>query len=101
MIKIYFLISNFMKNGPEAIDKAIEEGIELDGSKISEEKLKLYMKVKDLESKRERHRASDCMRTRIVRSANNYFSLNELNRELKNAGWNTLSEKEEKFFFNK
>ena len=43
-----------MKNGPEAVNRAIEKGIELDGSKISEIKLKLYTKVKDLESQRER-----------------------------------------------
>ena len=101
MIKTNLWISKFMKNGPEAIDEAINKGIELDGSKIPEEKLNLYKKVKYLESQRERHRAADCMRTRIVRSANNYFTLEELNRELKNAGWKTLNEKEEKFFFNK
>lgn len=90
-----------MKNGPEAVNRAIEKGIELDGSKISEIKLKLYNKVKDLESKRERHKAADCMRSRIVRSAHNFFTLEEINNELEKAGWNIISEKEKKFFFEK
>ena len=87
-----------MKNGPEAVNRAIEKGIELDGSKISETKLKLYNKIKELESKRERYKAADCMRTRIVRSAHNYFTLEEINKELEKAGWNSISEKEKKFF---
>ena len=74
-----------MKNGPEAVNRAIEKGIELDGSKISETKLKLYNKIKELESKRERYKAADCMRTRIVRSAHNYFTLEEINKELEKA----------------
>ena len=90
-----------MKNGPQAIDNAIKAGIELDGTKIPQIKLDLYKKIQELESNRERSRASDCMRTRIVRSANHYFSLEELNRELEKAGWGKVTDKEKRFFFEK
>lgn len=90
-----------MKNGPEDINRAIQKGVDLDGTQISSSKLDLYNKIKELESKRERYRATDCMRTRIVRSAHNYFSLNEINVELENAGWHLVTEKERKFFFEK
>jgi len=90
-----------MKNGPEDINRAIEKGVDLDGTPISKSKLDLYNKIKELESKRERHRATDCMRTRIVRSAHNYFSIDDLNIELEKADWHLITEKERKFFFEK
>ncbi len=90
-----------MKNGPQAIDDAIKLGIELDGTQIPQVKLNLYKKIQDLESKRERSKASDCMRTRIIRSAHFYFSFDELNQELEKAGWEKITEKEKKFFFEK
>ena len=90
-----------MKNGPQAIDNAIKVGIELDGTQIPQIKLDLYKKIQELESKRERLRASDCMRTRIVRSAHYYLSLEELNKELEKAGWKRVTDKEKRFFFEK
>ncbi len=90
-----------MAGGPDSINKAIEKGIDLDGSPISKKMLDLYKKVQDLEATRKRHKATDCMRTRIVRSAHNYFPKDKLDELLKEAGWDLLSQKEIDFFFSK
>jgi len=101
LLLLFNITNNKMKNGPEAVDNAIDLGIELDGTKIPQIKLDLYKKIQELESKRERSKASDCMRTRIVRSAHYYYSLEELNQELEKAGWERITEKEKKYFYEK
>ena len=90
-----------MASGADSVNQAIEKGIDLDGSPISQKMLDLYKKVQDLEATRKRHKATDCMRTRIVRSAHNYFSKEEMDELLEEAGWNLLSQKEIDFFFQK
>ena len=50
-----------MAGGPDSINKAIEKGIDLDGSPISKKMLDLYKKVQDLEAPRKSHKATDCM----------------------------------------
>ncbi|ABX09367.1 small RNA NsiR4-regulated ssr1528 family protein [Prochlorococcus marinus] len=85
--------------GPDIIDKAIEAGIDLDGTQIPEEMLKLYKRVMDKEKKRKRSGVQKSMRNRIVRTGAKHFSAKDLNEFLLKAGWEGLKEKEIRFFF--
>jgi len=86
--------------GPDAIDKAIEAGFDLDGSPIPSEMLSLYRKVMDKESARERSGVKKSMRNRIVRTGAKHFDKETLNRLLLESGWEGLKSKEIDFFFN-
>ena len=86
--------------GPDAIDKAIDAGLDLDGSPIPVEMLSLYRKVMDKESARERSGVKKSMRNRIVRTGAKHFDKETLNRLLLESGWEGLKSKEIDFFFN-
>ncbi len=86
-------------SGPDAIDKAIEAGIDLDGSPIPLEMLKLYKEVMDQEGARKRSGVKKSMRNRIVRSGAKHFDQESLNQRLIGAGWEGLKAKEIEFFF--
>ena len=86
-------------SGPDAIDKAIEAGLDLDGSPIPLEMLNLYREVMDKEGARKRSGVKKSMRNRIVRSGAKHFSQATLNKRLIDAGWDGLKVKEIEFFF--
>ena len=86
-------------SGPDAIDKAIEEGLDLDGSKIPLKMLNLYQEVMHKEGARKRSGVKKSMRNRIVRSGAKHFDQVILNQRLIDAGWEGLKAKEIEFFF--
>ena len=86
-------------SGPDAIDKAIELGLDLDGSPIPLEMLNLYREVMDKEGARKRSGVKKSMRNRIVRSGAKHFDQETLNKRLVQAGWEGLKPNEVQFFF--
>ncbi len=86
--------------GPDAIDKAIDQGLDLDGSPIPIEMLNLYREVMAKEDNRKRSGVKKSMRNRIVRSGAKHFNQEILNQKLIDAGWEGLKPKEVEFFFN-
>ncbi len=86
-------------SGPDAIDKAIEVGLDLDGSKIPLKMLNLYQEIMDKEEARKRSGVKKSMRNRIVRSGAKHFDQHTLNQRLVEAGWEGLKQKEIEFFF--
>ena len=87
-------------SGPNAIDKAIEAGLDLDGSAIPSEMLTLYKEVMDKENSRKRSGVKKSMRNRIVKTGSKHFDKETLNSRLINAGWDGLRPKEIEFFYN-
>ncbi|MGI0493246.1 DUF4090 family protein [Alkalinema pantanalense CENA528] len=85
--------------GADAIDVAIANGIDFDGSPIPPEKLDLYSKVMALEAGRQRSGVSNTMRSRIVRIGAKHIPQDELNQMLETAGFAPLKEKEVAFFY--
>jgi hypothetical protein len=87
-------------SGPDAIDKAIDAGIDLDGSPLPEAMLSLYREVMDKEGQRKRSGVRKSMRNRVVRTGAKHFDQTTLNQRLVDAGWEGLKEKEISFFYN-
>ena len=87
-------------SGPDAIDKAIQAGIDLDGSPIPSEMLALYREVMDFENSRKRSGVKKSMRNRIVRTGSKHLEKDVLNSRLINAGWEGLKSNEIEFFYN-
>ena len=87
-------------SGPNAIDKAIQVGLDLDGSPIPSKMLTLYRDVMDKENARKRSGVLKSMRNRIVKSGAKHFDQDTLNTRLINAGWDGLKTKEIEFFYN-
>jgi len=87
-------------SGPDAVDKAIAAGVDIDGSPIPSEMLKLYKEVMDKEGARKRSGVKKSMRNRFVRTGSKHFEQGSLNQRLINAGWEGLKRKEIEFFFN-
>ena len=87
-------------SGPDAIDKAIDGGIDLDGSPLPEAMLSLYREVMDKEGQRKRSGVRKSMRNRVVRTGAKHFDQATLNQRLVDAGWEGLKEKEISFFYN-
>ena len=87
-------------SGPDAVDKAIDAGVDMDGSPIPSEMLKLYNEVMDKEGARKRSGVKKSMRNRIVRTGAKHFNQESLNQHLIDAGWEGLKSKEIEFFFN-
>jgi len=85
--------------GADAIDVAIAQGIDFDGSAIPEPKLALYNRVMGLESGRQRSGVSNTMRSRIVRIGAKHIAQDELNKSLVEAGFAPLKEKEIAFYY--
>ena len=86
-------------SGPDAIDKAIDAGIDLDGSPLPEAMLSLYREVMDKEGQRKRSGVRKSMRNRVVRTGAKHFDQATLNQRLVDAGWEGLKEKEISFFY--
>ena len=87
-------------SGPDAIDNAIQAGLDLDGSPIPSEMLTLYRDVMDKENARKRSGVKKSMRNRIVKTGSKHFDQDTLNTRLINAGWEGLKAKEIDFFYN-
>ena len=87
-------------SGPDAIDNAIQAGLDLDGSPIPSEMLTLYRDVMDKENARKRSGVMKSMRNRIVKTGSKHFDQDTLNTRLINAGWDGLKAKEIDFFYN-
>jgi hypothetical protein len=85
--------------GADAIDEAIAQGIDFDGTPIPPAKLELYTKVMALEANRQRSGVSNTMRSRIVRIGAKHIPQQELNKLLEDAGFAPLKEKEIAFFY--
>tara|TARA_Y100001968_G_C19067052_1_gene576499 strand:- start:128 stop:400 length:273 start_codon:yes stop_codon:yes gene_type:complete len=86
--------------GPNAIDEAIEAGLDLNGNPIPSEMLTLYREVMDKENARKRSGVKKSMRNRIVKTGSKHFDKDTLNLRLVNAGWDGLRPKEIDFFYN-
>jgi hypothetical protein len=86
-------------SGPDAIDKAIAAGMDLDGSPLPEAMLSLYREVMDKEGQRKRSGVRKSMRNRIVRTGAKHFDQSTLNQRLMDAGWEGLKDKEINFFY--
>jgi hypothetical protein len=85
--------------GADAIDAAIAQALDLDGSPIPAAKLELYYKVMGLEAGRQRSGVSNTMRSRIVRIGAKHIPQEELNQMLLEAGFAPLKEKEIAFYY--
>ena len=88
------------KSGIQAVDAAIQKGIDLDGTPIPKAMLELYSRIMDEENKRERSGVKKSMRNRCVKTGSKHFNKETLNQLLIDAGWDGLKEKEIKFFYN-
>lgn len=87
------------KSGMKAVDLAISNGVDFDGTPIPEKMLKLYKSIMDLENKRVRSGVKKSMRNRCVKTGSKYFDKETLNKLLIEAGWDGLKQKEVDFFF--
>ena len=87
-------------SGPNEIDKAIEAGLDLDGTPIPSEMLILYREVMEKENARKRSGVKKSMRNRIVKTGSKHFDEVTLNSRLVQAGWEGLKSKEIEFFYN-
>jgi Protein of unknown function (DUF4090) len=85
--------------GADAIDVAISEGIDFDGSPIPPAKLSLYHQVMALEAGRQRSGVSNTMRSRIVRIGAKHIPQAELNQMLLDADFAPLKDKEIAFYY--
>ena len=87
------------KSGMKAVDLAISNGVDLDGTPIPEKMLKLYKSIMDQENNRVRSGVKKSMRNRCVKTGSKYFDKETLNKLLIEAGWDGLKQKEVDFFF--
>tara|TARA_B100000900_G_C20180450_1_gene553653 strand:- start:129 stop:398 length:270 start_codon:yes stop_codon:yes gene_type:complete len=87
------------KQGMKAVDEAIENGIDLDGSPIPSKMISLYKQIMEKEDKRTRSGVKKSMRNRCVKTGSKHFDQNTLNKLLIDAGWDGLKDKEIAFFY--
>ena len=80
-------------SGPDAIDKAIKAGLDLDGTPIPSEMLDLYREVMDKENARKSSEVKKSMRNSIVKTGDKHFDMDTLNSRLINTGWDGLKTK--------
>jgi hypothetical protein len=85
--------------GADAVDVAIVQGLDLDGSPIPANKLDLYQKVMAKEAGRQRSGVQNTMRSRIVRIGAKHFSQEDLNQMLLEAEFTPLKDKEIAFYY--
>jgi hypothetical protein len=90
---------NQVTTGADAIDQAIAQGIDFDGSPIPPVKLELYHQVMGLEANRQRSGVSNTMRSRIVRIGAKHIPQAELDQKLVAAGFTPLKAQEIAFFY--
>ena len=83
----------------QAVDEAIKNGIDLDGTPIPTKMLELYNRIMNEENKRERSGVKKSMRNRCVKTGSKYFDKETLDQLLIDSGWEGLKEKEISFFY--
>ena len=88
------------KIGMQAVDEAIKNGVDLDGTPIPSKMLELYNKIMSEEYKRERSGVKKSMRNRCVKTGSKHFDKETLDQLLIDSGWEGLKEKEILFFYN-
>ena len=86
-------------SGMQAVDKAIANGVDLDGTPIPSKMLKIYNLIMDEENKRKRSGVKKSMRNRCVKTGSKHFDQETLNDMLREAGWEGLKKKEISFFY--
>ena len=87
------------KIGMQAVDEAIKNGIDLDGTPIPPKMLKLYEMIMNEENNRERSGVKQSMRNRCVKTGSKHFDKETLDQLLVDSGWEGLKEKEILFFY--
>ena len=87
------------KKGMQAVDDAIKNGIDLDGTPIPPKMLELYNMIMDEENKRKRSGVKKSMRNRCVKTGSKHFNKETLDQLLIKSGWEGLKEKEILFFY--
>ncbi|GBF79084.1 small RNA NsiR4-regulated ssr1528 family protein [Aphanothece sacrum] len=87
--------------GADAVDIAIAQGIDFDGTPIPSNRLELYRQVMVLEGERQRSGVTNTMRSRIVRIGAKHISQEELNQMLLDADFAPLKDKEIAFYYKK
>ncbi|NET60406.1 MAG: DUF4090 family protein [Symploca sp. SIO2E6] len=87
--------------GADAVDVAIAQGLDLDGTPIPAAKLELYNQVMALEADRQRSGVTNSMRSRIVRIGAKHLPQAELNQKLIDADFPPLKDKEIAFYYGK
>ena len=87
------------KMGMQAVDFAIQNGVDLDGTPIPQKMLDLYNRSMDEENKRQRSGVKKSMRNRCVKTGSKHFDKEKLNQLLIDSGWEGLKEKEILFFY--
>ena len=85
----------------QAVDEAIKNGLDLDGTPIPSKMLELYNMIMNKENQRERSGVKKSMRNRCVKTGSKHFDKETLNQLLIDSGWEGLKEKEILFFYNK
>lgn len=85
--------------GADAIDLAIAQGTDFNGSPIPPAKLNLYHQVMALEAGRQRSGVSNTMRSRIVRIGAKHIPQAELDQMLIDADFAPLKPKEIAFYY--
>jgi hypothetical protein len=88
------------KIGMQAVDLAIQNGVDLDGTPIPKKMLDLYNRIMYEENKRQRSGVKKSMRNRCVKTGSKHFDKETLNQLLIDSGWEGLKEKEILFFYN-
>ena len=83
-------------SGPDAVDNAIEAGLDIDGSPIPVEMINLYRAVMDKEGARKRKKNQW---ENELYALEKHFDQNTLNQQLIDADWEGLNPKEVEFFF--
>ncbi|NJN75882.1 MAG: DUF4090 family protein [Synechococcaceae cyanobacterium RL_1_2] len=85
--------------GADAVDQAIAQGLDLDGSPIPPVLLNLYQEVMALEGDRQRSGVTNTMRSRIVRIGAKHLAQDELDQKLTAANLTPLKDKEIAFYY--
>jgi hypothetical protein len=85
--------------GADAIDVAIAQGIDFDGTPIPQARLDLYRQVMAKEAGRQRSGVTNTMRSRIVRIGAKHFAQAELEKMLAEAEFAPLKPKEIAFYY--
>jgi hypothetical protein len=85
--------------GADAVDAAIAQGLDLDGTAIPTAKLELYHTVMAKEAQRQRSGVLNSMRSRIVRIGAKHYAQGDLNKMLLDADFAPLKAKEIAYYY--
>ena len=83
---------------PESIDRAISDGIDLNGAPLPKDMVNLYKEVMQKEADRV-CRVRVAMRKKIVSTGSKHYDQETLNKLLLDAGWEGLKAAEIAYFF--